>query len=389
MSNLYNEKLDKSFSNITQPIFDKLDLKLHLNKGHPLYIIKDVIYNYFKSQDKFDKLQTFDELPNIVSVEDNFDLLLIPKSHPSRKKTDTYYVNEQYVLRTHTSAHQNELLKLGHTQFLVSGDVYRKDEIDSSHFNVFHQMEGVYIIPNASQKEVEVNLKETLSGLVEYLFPSCEYRFNEDYFPFTEPSFEIEVKFNNKWLEILGCGVIHRTILDNNNIQHNGWAFGFGLERLAMILFDIPDIRLFWTSDERFINQYISKEYDTIEKVHMMKFIPYPTLKSISADVSFWIPKDQLEIQNETLDKKNEFTWKYINDFYELVSSICDTNIESVKLFSKFYHEKKDLYSHSFKLIFSPNMDLNNPAEFFDTVHHNYMTSFTKRIEDELKVTLR
>lgn len=336
---------------IPQNIKNKLNLKLHLQPNHPISIIKNAIYDYFLH--KYPNLSTHDDLPNVVTVQSNFDDLLIPPDHPSRCTSDTYYVGEN-VLRSQTSAHQCELLNRGLRNFLVSGDVYRKDTIDRSHYNVFHQMEGVFIIENSTHQDIflaETKLKEVLSGLVQYLFPGCEYRYNQDYFPFTEPSFEIEIKFEGKWLEILGCGVIHRTILNRLNINEIGFAFGLGLERMCMILFEINDIRLFWTESARFTNQFDkSMDFRTI------KFKPYSKLDPISRDISFYIPESQIETQT--------FEWKTINNFFDLVRDVCGDNVENVELFDKFHNKKTNKYSHTFRLVFSPNSDLTNSAEF-------------------------
>jgi phenylalanyl-tRNA synthetase alpha chain len=175
--------------------------------------------------------------------------------------------------------------------FLVTGDVYRRDAIDVTHFPVFHQMEGVRLFTAAelavrsprlrdgrgeesasplSEAErhaegvriVESDLKQALAGLVRSLFgPDTLTRWVDAYFPFTTPSFELEVFFNSKWLEVLGCGVIHPQILRNCGYTHGeiGWAFGLGLERLALVLFDIPDIRLFWSKGTtRFLSLSLS-----------------------------------------------------------------------------------------------------------------------------------
>jgi len=163
--------------------------------------------------------------------------------------------------------------------FLVVGDVYRKDEINRSHYPVFHQMEGVGMVPDG--KDPSKELIRVLNGLVEYLFPGCEYRVNSDYFPFTDPSFEYEVKFNGEWLEILGCGEIHSKILENNKLNKKGWAFGLGLERLAMILFGIQDIRLFWSTDNKFLDQFSEGKMTT--------FVPFSNVDPMILDVSFWI----------------------------------------------------------------------------------------------------
>lgn len=327
-------------SNIPLSIKSKIGRNLHNQPNHPIEIIKNLIFKYFEDYHKFDNLDP------IVSTEHNFDLLLIPKEHPSRSKSDTYYVDDNNVLRTHTSAHQNELLKKGYEKFLVCGDVYRKDEIDHKHYPIFHQVEGVCL---TDQDPLE-HLKSELSGLIKYLFPNCEYRFNNDYFPFVEPGLEVEIKFNNAWIEVLGCGVIHNKILDNLNINKKGFAFGLGLDRLAMILFDIPDIRLFWTDDPRFLSQFTNS--------NIIKFKPYPTLKSITKDISFWINKDEVVSLDTT------FNWLNINDFYETIREVSNDTIKSVSVLDKFFHPKKLLYSMTFRLEIEPeNYNESNPSK--------------------------
>lgn len=349
-------------SNIPNSVKEKIGLSIHNRSGHPIKILKDHIYKYFDSLghnfDKFDSLEPF------VSIENNFDLLRISKDHPSRSVHDTYYVDENTVLRTHTSAHQNELLRAGYTDFLVTGDVYRKDEIDSRHYNVFHQTEMVRLLPDDVDPEQE--LKKVLNGLIKYLFPENEYRFNQDYFPFTEPSFEVEVKFGDRWLEILGCGVIHREILDRLGIQQNGIAVGFGIERLAMILFDIPDIRYFWTNDKRFIDQFQSE--------NIVKFKPYPKLNPVTKDISFWIPDTEIN-KND-----NQFSWNNINDFYEWTREICDNNIADVSVLDKFFHPKNNKYSITFRFTIESDLDETNPSKL-----ESYANEVMKKMADILK----
>jgi phenylalanyl-tRNA synthetase alpha chain len=375
-------------SNIPQSVKDKFNRKLHLEQHHPLKIIKDVIYNYFHTT-LSGEIKTFDELPNIVSTTDNFDLLLIPKNHPSRSRSDTYYVlpeninttcfmNDEYVLRTHTSAHQNKLISDGHRCFLVSGDVYRKDEIDRFHYPIFHQMEGVNINFDTIE-DAEVDLKNVLGGLVEYLFPDKEYRFNKDYFPFTEPSFEVEVKFFDKWVEILGCGVIHRDILKHNNVEKFGWAFGLGLERLAMILFSIPDIRLFWTCDRKFLDQF-----NEIVNYKTLQFKPYSTLNNIDRDISFWLDNKQVKLTDDS------FEWTNINDFFEVVREVSGDDIELVTLYDKFFHKKTQKYSHTFRLTYSATADskMIDPGEFTKKCN-NHMEMLRQIVQTNLKIELR
>ncbi len=338
-------------SNIPPKVLEKINKNLHLKKNHPIEIIKNLIYQYFKSAE----FATFDDMPKFVSTVDNFDQLLIPKGHPARSKSDTYYQDENTVLRTHTSAHQAELLSKGYTNFLVTGDVYRKDEIDRCHYPIFHQMEGVCLVEDGQDPEEE--LKKTLIGLINYLFPGCDYRFNDDYFPFTEPSFEMEVKYQNSWLEILGCGIIQPKILENAGMpDKTGWAFGLGLERLAMILFEIPDIRYFWSDDPKFLEQFSEGK--------VVKFIPYSPLDPITRDMSFWIYEKDLQMSSERV------VWNYQNDFYELCREYGEDMIERIELFDTFYHKNKQRYSQTYHIMYSPpNSQIKDPAEFVKLVN--------------------
>ncbi|KAG8093170.1 hypothetical protein GUJ93_ZPchr0012g20084 [Zizania palustris] len=250
-------------NNVPDTIYSKIGLQLHRRDNHPLGILKNTIYDYFDKNfsGQFNK---FDDLCPLVSVKQNFDDVLVPADHISRSYNDTYYVDAQTVLRCHTSAHQAELLRDGHTHFLVTGDVYRRDSIDSTHYPVFHQMEGfrVFSPDDWSGSGMDgtayaaADLKKTLEGLARHLFGAVEMRWVDTYFPFTNPSFELEIYFQDDWLEVLGCGVTEQEILKSNGrTDHVAWAFGLGLERLAMVLFDIPDIRLFWSNDQRFTSQ--------------------------------------------------------------------------------------------------------------------------------------
>ncbi|AYV78353.1 MAG: hypothetical protein Edafosvirus10_28 [Edafosvirus sp.] len=366
------DKLKTSFCNISPSIENKIGLMLHNKKNHPISIIKNHIYNYFRTLTEYNFI-TYDDLSPIVSTLNNFDLLRIPKDHVARSKSDTYYVNETVVLRTHTSAHQNELLEKGISSFLVTGDVYRKDEIDQHHFPVFTQMEGLHLVEN--NIDAKEDLIKVLSGLIKYLFPNCEFRINDDYFPFTHPSFEIEVNYNGKWIEVLGCGIIHHEILDRHNIKKKGWAFGLGLDRLAMILFEIPDIRMFWSTEQKFLNQFASGE--------ITKFKMFSKLDTLQRDISFWINDDEI-IKNES----DNFTWKNINSFYELVREIFNDDVEKVVLYDKFYHDKKKAYSHTFRLYINPIVTIKDPGELTSLVNKN-MILFEKLLANKLNVKPR
>ncbi|XP_034678282.1 phenylalanine--tRNA ligase, chloroplastic/mitochondrial-like [Vitis riparia] len=152
-------------------------MQLHRRDQHPIGILKNAIYDYFDANysNKFDK---FDDLCPIVSTKENFDDVLVPPDHVSRSYNDTYYINSQTVLRCHTSAHQAELLRRGHTHFLVTRDVYRRDSIDSTHYPVFHQMEGVRVFFPGDWETSGMDgtsyaaedLKKCLEGLAQHLF---------------------------------------------------------------------------------------------------------------------------------------------------------------------------------------------------------------------------
>lgn len=359
--------MDFSSSNIPESIRRKLDKNLHNIPNHPIEIIKSRIYKYFDSTGI--AFKKFDDFSPFVSVEDNFDKLLIPTSHPARSRSDTYYLNDSTVLRTHTSAHQNELLKNGDDNFLVTGDVYRKDEIDRHHYPVFHQMEGmVFVDFNKSEEDELINI---LGGLVKNLFPDCEYRVNSDYFPFTNPSYEFEVNYFGRWIEILGCGVVRKEILDNNNKSGKYIAFGLGLERLAMILFDIPDIRYFWSDSKKFLDQFKSNSL-------VIKFSPYSNLSTQYNDISFWINPDRI-INDKWVDE---------NDFFEVLRNVCGEYVELVDLKDSFVHPQKG-YSRMYRITYSPNdASLKNPSEFTE-ICNNLQNMVRKEIASKINVILR
>ncbi|KAJ9170002.1 hypothetical protein P3X46_018139 [Hevea brasiliensis] len=326
---------DDPTNNVPDTIFSKLGMQLHRRNQHPIGILKNAIYEYFDTNfsTKFDK---FDELCPLVSVKQNFDDVLVPADHVSRSYNDTYYVDSQTVLRCHTSAHQAELLREGHTHFLVTGDVYRRDSIDSTHYPVFHQMEGFRVFSpdewepsglDATSYAAE-DLKKCLEGLARHLFGAVEMRWIDTYFPFTNPSFELEIYFKENWLEVLGCGVTEQEILRRNGRPDNvAWAFGLGLERLAMVLFDIPDIRLFWSNDERFISQFCSGQLG-------IKFKPFSKYPPCYKDMSFWI--------NESFTE---------NNLCEVIRGVAGDLVEEVSLIDNFTN-KKGMTSHCYRIAY-------------------------------------
>lgn len=363
------------YNNISPFIENKLSRKLHNQKNHPIEIIKNHIYAYFRKLDKYN-FEMFDDLSAVVSTINNFDKMLIPETHATRSKSDTYYVNEKEVLRTHTSAHQHELLSKGFNSFLVTGDVYRKDEIDSHHYPVFHQMEMLTIIDDNCDAESE--LKTILSGLVEYLFPDCKYRFNPDYFPFTDPSYEIEVEYREKWMEILGCGIVQPAILiESGLVGKKAIAVGFGIDRLAMIFADIPDIRYLWSTHERFLSQFADGKLN--------KFSPYSELPNQIKDISFFVPKEKLDFD----ENNNQINWLDENNFYELIRNNVGDNMENVKLIDNFCNKKLNKYSRTYRLTYSPNdPDMKDPGEFTKYVN-NAQDNLRETVQQYLEIELR
>ena len=195
--------------------------------------------------------------PEIEDEFYNFEALNIPASHPARDMHDTFYVTDNKLLRTHTSSVQihTMLANKPPLRIMTPGKVYRCDS-DPTHSPMFHQIEGLCI-----DKDVNFcQLKGFLINFIEQFFgKKMEIRFRPSYFPFTEPSAEIDIKFNNKWLEILGCGIVHPNVLKNvkiNHKQYTGFAFGLGIERLAMLKYGITDLRIFYDNDISFLSQF-------------------------------------------------------------------------------------------------------------------------------------
>ncbi|XP_076808695.1 phenylalanine--tRNA ligase, mitochondrial-like [Clavelina lepadiformis] len=361
------EYFHDEWTNLSPKILDAVEKKLHLRNDHPISLMKEVIVQHFyKNYTRGGNpiFAVFDNLSPVVTPEQNFDQLLIPSDHVSRRKSDNYYINKSYMLRAHTSAHEHDLIKSGLNAFITVGDVYRRDTIDSTHFPVFHQLEGVRLF-NAEQlfatsddktslslfekgeklhekqachtmeaaKLVEYNLKKSIESCMLELFgKDVQCRWIDAYFPFTHPSFELEIKYNGEWVEMLGCGILQQEILNKAGAQHHmAWAFGLGLERLAMKLFDIPDIRYFWSNDEAVLSQFRG-----LSDAKNIKFKPVTSKQpALYHDISFWVPK--------------EFC---VNDFYDLVRNISSDIVEQIAVMDKFTNPKTDRTSYCFRVFY-------------------------------------
>lgn len=266
-------------------------------------------------------------IPEIVPADISFDLFDFAPDHPARSKSDTYYIDEKFILRTHDTVMWYYYLQLPEVKARIAkgetigtvcyGKVYRKDEIDNRHMNVFHQFGAWYLQPDTEGIVLLDELKRVLSEIVEALFgPTTEYRFLDDTFPYTDPSLQVEVKVGNRWIEILGGGMPKKTVLKNFGVDgYNGWAFGFGLERLAIISMDLPDIRLLWSTDPRVRSQLVlGNKYKEVSK--------YPP---VVRDVSFVVSNDFVP-----------------NNYFDLIREIVgDEIVEEVVLIDRYEDAKK------------------------------------------------
>ncbi len=195
--------------------------------------------------------------PEIEDDWYNFTALNIPPYHPARDMQDTFYLENGKLLRTHTSPIQIRTMENQKPpiRIIAPGRVFRRDEMDSTHSPVFHQLEGLYVDKHVSLAQ----LKGTLEIFIRKLFSSdTRIKFRPSYFPFTEPSIEVLIYRDNRWLEILGAGIVHPNVLKNCNIDpdiYSGFAFGLGIERIAMIKYNINDIRLFYENEVSFLKQ--------------------------------------------------------------------------------------------------------------------------------------
>jgi|TARA_X000000368_G_scaffold42495_1_gene30630 phenylalanyl-tRNA synthetase alpha chain len=187
----------------------------------------------------------------------NFEALNVPEDHPAKDMHDTFYLNNSGLLRTHTSPVQIRTMEKSEAphRIICPGKVYRKDS-DLTHTPMFHQIEGLVVEEDASFSQ----LKGLLNDFLEDFFgEQVELRFRPSYFPFTEPSAEADIRWNKNWLEVLGCGMVHPNVLQGVGVDTNkysGFAFGLGVERMAMLKYDIPDLRAFFENDIRFLDQF-------------------------------------------------------------------------------------------------------------------------------------
>lgn len=304
----------------------------------PIKILVDAVVN-------LPRFANFDEIefPKIVTAEENFDVLNTSKDHPSRRETDTYYINQNDMLRTQMTVMwpyylrypgvMEKLQKEGEVSLIAKGIVFRKDEIDHKHFPAFHQIDFLYICKR-DKKVIELKeLEEVQADAVKAIFgDEIKFRFLVDSFPFTDPSTQVEIDWQGKWMEITGAGLVHSQVLKNFGIdpqEYNGWAFAVGVERLAMIKMGIPDIRIFWSQDPRITSQFkdINSKYKEVSK--------YP---AVVRDISFVIAKSVA-----------------LNNYYELVRDEAGDLVEQVELVDQYENDQKfgaEKKSYTFSIVY-------------------------------------
>lgn len=388
--------------NISPALFARVDRGLHRDAGHPLGAVAAAVAAHFGAiqppapqseavanaaigSSGSKSFTLFDALPPIVTVKANFDDLLTPADHISRARTDTFYVDSNRLLRCHMTAHQTELLRRGWRRFLMVGDVFRRDEIDATHFPVFHQADGVCVwspeelitaagIDAAAQRAyVLEDLRARLDGLVSALFGAgAERRWVDASFPFTAPSLEMEVRWEGRWLEVLGCGEIRPEILGRCSLPAGtrGWAFGLGLERLAMVLFGVPDIRLFWSDDTRFHDQFRGP---LLLRRSAPPGAPWPTFRPYSRqppcfkDVSFWLPPAFHD-----------------NDLFDLIRGAAGDVVEAVARTDEFTHPRSGRVSRCFRITYR-DMDRTLTNAEVDAIQARVRKLIAERLGAELR----
>ncbi len=307
-----------------------------------------------------ESLRDFDEVefPEVVSVADNFDVLLVPPAHPARSTSDTYYLTPGMVLRTHTTtmwpyymSRPETLATLEETgviRALAYGKCYRRDEVDRCHHACFHQIDALHVTEKERNLFDAANLEEVFRGIARALYgPNIECEARPDSFPFTEPSLELFVRFNDEMLEIVGGGLVRAEVLDSFGIdskRYNGWAFGFGVDRLAMVKMDIPDIRLLWSSDERVTSQF--QDWDSV-------YVPVSRFPSSYRDISFIAPRSL-----------------NLNLFFDLVREETGDEgvelVEQVQEVDRFENPEKfgpDNVSHTFRIVYRSHVRTLENAE--------------------------
>jgi phenylalanyl-tRNA synthetase alpha chain len=242
-----NQILIKETIDVTAP-----PTGIYQGRRHPLITTTEHIIDLFLGLG-----YQVSEGPEIENDYYNFEALNIPPDHPARDMQDTFYLGGEYLLRTHTSPVQIRCLesKKPPVRIVSPGRVYRRDAVDATHSPVFHQIELLAIDEHLDFS----HLRGTVMAFLKAFFGDLPIRFRASYFPFTEPSAEVDVQWRGKWLEVMGCGMVDPAVLEGLGIdpeKYSGFAAGLGVERFCMVRHGVDDIRKFYTSDLRFLEQF-------------------------------------------------------------------------------------------------------------------------------------
>jgi len=444
-----------SWTNVPPSILAQLGRSLHTLDNHPISITRKLI------ESRFPGFQNHNYLKPVVTVHQNFDSLGFAADHPGRSRTDTYYVNEQTVLRTHTTAHEVETFRANTSNgYTISADVYRRDAVDRSHYPVFHQMEGALTwdrnafpskdalvkqitadfeklpkhdlvvddpnptfhsgsnplqVSHHSPEEAEAiaaHLKRSLEDMVVTIFTEAgralaaagheveesqeplKVRWVEAFFPHTSPSWELEVWWRGDWLEVLGCGVVDQPLLIRAGVPSRvGWAFGIGLERIAMLLFGIPDIRLFWSKDARFLGQFD-------ETKAIQRYKPFSKYPAAPRDVAFWLPPQGPAVVGTPASSSSspsaaggQLTEPTVtsaalafheNDLMEIVRNTAGDSVEDVSLVDSFQHPKTGKKSLCYRITYR-SLEKTLTNEEANSLHESVRQQLVKRFAVELR----
>ncbi|OGN09955.1 MAG: hypothetical protein A3J46_04465 [Candidatus Yanofskybacteria bacterium RIFCSPHIGHO2_02_FULL_41_11] len=318
-------------------------------------------------------LKGFDviKIPEIVPTNILFDLFNMPPKHPARSPSDTYYIDDKNVLRTHDTVfwyyylNDPEIRKRIENKetlgVICYGKVYRKDEIDRSHMNVFHQFGGLYIGPDDATTITSDDLKKALIEIATSIFGNINFRFYDHNFPYTDPSFEMEAEINERWIEMLGSGMARKSVLANFGLTgYHGWAFGFGLERLAMASMELPDIRLLWSNDERVKKQLrLGNKFKEVSK-----FPP------IIRDISFVVDKSFAP-----------------NNYFDLIRDLGGDLVEQVELLDKYENAEKfgkEKTSYTYRIVYRSN-ERTLTIEEIDPIQQNIYDETAKKFRADLR----
>lgn len=342
---------------------------LSRDPSSPIY---EIVHRILSEQDfkNFDIVKS----PEIAPTKITFDIYNFDSNHPVRSHSDTYFIDDTNILRPHTTIMwyyylsqpeiKERLARKETIGFFSFGKVYRKDEIDRNHMNVFHQIDGGFLIPK-SKKIIDIeDLQNVLADIAKAVFgPEIKYRFNKDTFPYTDPSLEMEVEVNGRWVEVLGCGIMTDTIIKNLGLdpeKWSNWAFGFGLERLAIISMDLPDIRLLWSEDERVKKQLkLGNKFKDVSK--------YPP---IVRDISFVVKRDFIP-----------------NDYFDLVRELAPGLVEELHLLDKYENVEKfgaEKISYAFRITYR-SIERTLISSEIDELHKKIEVATEKAFEAQIR----